>query len=380
MSKLKLAILIPLYNSEETILDVIKKCQQFSNNIVVVNDGSTDRSGELLAKISDEITLITHSSNRGKGGSLRAGFSYLIEHNFTHALTIDSDGEHSPEDIPTFLEKMEESPQKLWIGARVLTKTRCKVSLIIKIVRHICNFWIKIYTGHSLKDSRSGFRLYPLSDLKKRIFTRVGFDFEQEVLLKLAWNGTEIDEFDIFDINVRNKTLLDLRSLSELYQLLSLNIGAFFHRFINPFAGSEIPGDTILEKFKNSIDKELKSNLSPFSAAASISIGAFFGLLPIYGFQVFALLFFATLIKLNRPIAFLGSNVSFPPFWPIIFPVAAKIGSVVLGRSDEVVSVGGKIVSGFFQFVVGSLILAPSVALLVFLISYPIFSSIQKSK
>ncbi len=94
--------MIPVYNNERTIQDVVKRSLENCSDVIVVNDGSTDSTGVILRGISD-ITLVEYPENKGKGYALKCGFRKALELGFSYAITLDGDGQHFPEDIAKFL-------------------------------------------------------------------------------------------------------------------------------------------------------------------------------------------------------------------------------------------------------------------------------------
>ena len=119
MASLKCVVLIPTYNNAGTIAKVIADVKEYSADIIVVNDGSTDDTKNILASI-ENIKVIDYPNNKGKGYALKLGLQKAYEWGYRYAITIDSDGQHYADDIPTFLDKIEEKPDSLLIGARNL--------------------------------------------------------------------------------------------------------------------------------------------------------------------------------------------------------------------------------------------------------------------
>ena len=118
---LNCCVIIPTYNNEQTIANVVNDVLKFTNNIIVVNDGATDKTPEILKQFTN-IQIISYSPNRGKGIALRTGIKAALEKNYRYAITIDSDGQHFADDIPVFIDKVEECPDSLLIGARNLNQ------------------------------------------------------------------------------------------------------------------------------------------------------------------------------------------------------------------------------------------------------------------
>ena len=122
--RVECAVVIPTYNHAGTLAEVIAGVKRYCADIFVVNDGSTDTTAQLLATIPD-IRIIAYPHNRGKGYALRTGLLAAAAAGFRYAITIDSDGQHYPEDIPAFIERIEAFPDRLLVGARNLTAETC---------------------------------------------------------------------------------------------------------------------------------------------------------------------------------------------------------------------------------------------------------------
>ena len=121
IADLRCCVIIPTYNNEKTLEGVIREVQLYTENIIVVNDGSNDSTSEILKNIPGILTT-TSDKNRGKGRALQKGFAKAYENNFRYAITIDSDGQHRPADIPKFIDLLEREPGSLILGARDMVR------------------------------------------------------------------------------------------------------------------------------------------------------------------------------------------------------------------------------------------------------------------
>ncbi|MBL4586094.1 MAG: glycosyltransferase family 2 protein, partial [Flavobacteriales bacterium] len=99
-----ICVIIPTYNNQKTVKRVIESVLEYTDDVIVVNDGATDNTPRILEELKDRVTLLGYSVNKGKGFALRTAFKKALEMGFSHAITIDSDGQHSAEDIPKFIE------------------------------------------------------------------------------------------------------------------------------------------------------------------------------------------------------------------------------------------------------------------------------------
>lgn len=190
-------IIIPTYNNEKTLNQVIDAVLKFwdDQDIIVINDGSTDDTLLTLARYGLKLRVLTNNSNRGKGYSLRKAFKEAIRLGYENAITLDSDGQHLPDYIPLFIETAFRNAGALLIGS---DSTEWQGSLSkSSFANKLSNFWFRLETGISLPDNPTGFRLYPLEPLRKiRLFT-TKFETETELLVKLAWNDVPIVPVDI---------------------------------------------------------------------------------------------------------------------------------------------------------------------------------------
>ena len=158
INKLKACVIIPTFNNCKTLQRVIDGVLQYTPNIIVVNDGSTDATNTILQSYS-EIVQITVSVNTGKGNALRLGFAKAIQMDYEYAITIDSDGQHYPEDITIFLDELEiEEKPLLLIGNRNMRQDG--IPKKSSFGNSFSNFWFWFETGITLNDTQSGYRAF----------------------------------------------------------------------------------------------------------------------------------------------------------------------------------------------------------------------------
>ena len=155
--------MIPTFNNAGTIQDVIRRVHQHVRDIIVVDDGCTDNTKELLSSIDVPITVVSHPRNQGKGRALASGFRKALEMGFDYALTIDADGQHYPEDIPLLIRALEIHPNALIVGSRQFTDENMDGKS--KFANRFSNFWFRLQTTIPLPDTQTGMRIYPLHRL-----------------------------------------------------------------------------------------------------------------------------------------------------------------------------------------------------------------------
>lgn len=179
----KVAIVIPVYNHGTRINDVVHKTVALGYPLFVVDDGSTDTTAEMLAALKNEnITVLTHSQNKGKGAALLTGFQ-AAQKSCDWVVSIDADGQHKPEDIENLLQARENSKRAIIIGNRH-GMDEMHVPWTSKAGRKFSNFWVWVSGGPMVSDSQSGFRLYPLPEVLGLAVQARRFQYEVEVLVK----------------------------------------------------------------------------------------------------------------------------------------------------------------------------------------------------
>ena len=181
---------MPTYNNGGTLRDVVERTLTFCQDVIVVNDGCTDTSVEILASFGKKITVIDYGKNRGKGYALKKGLEKALELNFDYAITIDSDGQHYPEDIPLFINVLQQHPNALIVGSRNFNQENMPGGNTF--ANKFSNFWFKIQTGVYLPDTQTGYRLYPLKNLPNLAFLTSRYEAELELLVGAAWRGTDL--------------------------------------------------------------------------------------------------------------------------------------------------------------------------------------------
>ena len=181
-------VVIPAYNEAETVRDVAMRARQQCANVVVVDDGSTDSTFRSVAGL--DVTVLRNEENCGKAESLSCGFEHALTHGAIGVITLDADGQHAPEEIPSFVAQSLDDPNVFLVGAR--RRDQRRASFWRYVANRIADFWIGWAAGQPIEDSQSGFRLYPaqlLRDVTLNHDQKHGFVFESEILIEAAKRG-----------------------------------------------------------------------------------------------------------------------------------------------------------------------------------------------
>lgn len=209
-------VIIPTYNNAGTLKDVLSRTLAQGLPIVVVDDGCTDGTREILSGFKD-VTVIAHPKNQGKGATLKTAFRWALEKGYAYAVTIDSDGQHYPEDIPELLKAKGE--RTIVVGSRTTRGANAGGSF----ANRFSNFWFTAYTGISLTDTQTGFRLYPLHDLPSLKVVGNRYEAELSLLLFSAWKGLSLVPVQV-RVNYPKDRVTHFRPFQDFMRITLVNI------------------------------------------------------------------------------------------------------------------------------------------------------------
>lgn len=221
---------IPTYNNARTVADIVRRTMAVCKDVIVVNDGSTDSTMHELQPFGDTITLISYSRNRGKGYALRRGLEAARKAGFHYAVTIDSDGQHSPEEIPTLIDALPASgtPRPtLIVGSRwqdVGNADNLPQGMPAgnTFANRFSNFWFLVQTGRRLPDTQTGFRVYPLRHLPCLSLLTYRYESELELLVLSAWRGVNIKPVPV-SVSYPDDRVSHFRPFRDFFRISLLN-------------------------------------------------------------------------------------------------------------------------------------------------------------
>jgi glycosyltransferase involved in cell wall biosynthesis len=194
---LKTCIIIPVYNHEQALPQVIAAIKPFGLHGFLIDDGSSAQCRAVLEdcarKEGDWLTLIVRAENGGKGAAMLDGFRTAIAEGFTHALQIDADGQHQADDIPQFLAASRQHPEALIAGLPVFGEDAPKSR---QYGRQFTNLWVWINTlSFAIGDAMCGFRVYPLATVEqvcRAAPLSLRMDFDIDIIVRLYWQGVDV--------------------------------------------------------------------------------------------------------------------------------------------------------------------------------------------
>ena len=327
----KICIIIPTYNNGGTLKSILSGILDYTGQIIVVNDGSTDATSKVLEEF-DSIDVISIGTNRGKGIALKKGFKHALSLGYQYAISIDSDGQHFPADIISFLDLFSNDPNSILIGSRNMSQDG--VPKKSSFGNRFSNFWFHLETGISLPDTQSGYRLYPTWIFEKYRFYTKKFEFEIEVLVRAAWKGLDINPVPIkVHYLPKEERISHFRPFLDFLRISILNTVLVLITFlyIKPRNLIRYLSSTSIKKVIK--DLILDQNETTFKVSAAVGFGVFMGIAPIWGFQMLVAVFLAHLFRLNKTIVLVASNISIPPLIPVILFLSYLTGGLILNNS-----------------------------------------------
>ena len=195
MSKLSVYAVIPAYNTEKTIGNVVKRTKKYVDKVIVVDDGSSDNTYEEAKKAGADYVL-RHRINRGVGAATKTGTIVALENNAEIIITLDSDLQHDPDDIPRFIKCFKEKNIDIVIGSRFLGDNR-EMPLIKKIGNAGLNFLARLLFGIKSTDTQCGFRAYDRKALEEINFELDSYAICTEILKEAKEHNLKVEEIPI---------------------------------------------------------------------------------------------------------------------------------------------------------------------------------------
>ncbi|MDE5678492.1 DUF2062 domain-containing protein [Phocaeicola sp.] len=382
LKELEIVVLIPTYNNGKTLAAVIEEVCKYAGDILVVNDGSTDHTADILKQYPD-IKTITHPTNKGKGAALKRGLSQAQTDGFRYAITLDSDGQHFASDIPRFVEAIEKTPDTLLVGARNLTADNMPGKNTF--ANKFSNFWFRLETGLKLEDTQSGYRLYPLRKMNVQGSGYTAkYEFELEAIVFAAWADVAVKNIPIHVYYPpQEERVSHFRPFRDFTRISVLNTVLVLVAFLW-IAPRNLLRNLSWASCKRFFSKHiLHTQESNLRITLAVMLGVFMGIVPIWGYQMLATLFLAHAFRLNKVIAVVAANISIPPLMPLLLYGSYMTGCTVLGNPPELhlgdISLEN-VKSVLGQYLIGSIIFAMTCSLLAGILSTAMLAICRKKR
>jgi uncharacterized protein (DUF2062 family) len=374
---LRICVVIPVYNHGLTVRRVAGGARKFFP-VITVDDGSTDDTPSALDE-EPGVTVVRLARNLGKGAALRAGFAKAEELGFTHAITMDADGQHSIDALEAFAALCQQHPNALILGVRDLKQAGAP--WLRRASNDLSTFWFRFETGQRLGDTQCGYRCYPLAAIRPLRVCSGRYAFELEIMVKAAWAGLPLVACPIVaDYAAPTSRLSHFHPWRDMAQVSWLHCRLATQAFCIPATLRKL---TALNGFrelpwKQRVRAVLRHLFSehtdtPGRLAAAVGIGTFCAMAPVWGFQTIVAVALAHRLRVNKAVALGASNLSAPPVAPFVLAAGLVIGHFLhtgqLVRFDRQ-STAGQVSFYLAEWFVGSVVLAIGVGTLAALLTW----------
>lgn len=230
-TSLKITAVLPAFNEEISIGSIVLLTKSYADNVIVIDDGSSDRTSEIAQTVGAEV--IVHETNKGKGEALKTGFMVAASEGADVIVTMDSDGQHNPEDIPKLVFPIIKGEADMVNGSRYLNNIDVNTPIYRRVGQTILDKFTNINSGLKITDSQSGFRAFAASTKNIFRFNAKGMAIESEMLADAGRSGIRIKEVEIgvrYDVNCStlNPVKHGLQVLLHIFKEIEFNKPLYF--------------------------------------------------------------------------------------------------------------------------------------------------------
>ncbi|MCC6660297.1 MAG: DUF2062 domain-containing protein [Phycisphaerales bacterium] len=332
-------VVVPVFNHAGSVGAVLDGIGRLGLPVVVVDDGSSDGSGDAAAAWAAahpgaRLVVERHAANRGKAAALATGFARAGSLGVTHAVTIDADGQLDPVDIPRLVDAAVAGPRALVLGDRPRAIAECPSRC--RLGRRLACLALRAQTGLRLHDTQCGLRVYPL-ELVRAVRCRGGrYTFEAEVVTRAWWAGFPVVSVPVtcryFPEGERVSHFRPVRD-STLHTVMQLRL---IGRSLLPWPTRRRERPARLVDVLGWLNplrawREARAgDLGRLEMAASLGIGVWIGSLPWFGFHTALVLYLAWRLHFHPAPMLLGSQVSMPPIGLALVAASVGVGYLLL--------------------------------------------------
>lgn len=348
-------LLLPTYNNAPVIGAVLAEVAALGRPMIIVDDGSTDGTAEVLndfvaAYPAATVHRLKHTPNRGKGAALRTGFAEATARGYTHALSIDTDGQHDPADAEKLFAAAERDPRAFVIGYRDVRDPEYPAKS--RWGRLWSNLCILLASGQRVEDSQCGYRVYPLG-LVGAVRCRAGrYGYEAEMLTCAGWADCPLVQMPVRVIYpAGDERISHFRPVVDSLRGAALHLRLMM-RALMPWPHAKWPPPRPENKLavaesqkpklpwwrrllrwidpRGVIRDARRDRVSQMSVAAGLGLGVFVANLPVYPVQTLVAVYFAKRLHLHPVSTVVGSQASFPPVGLLLSFAAICLGHLLL--------------------------------------------------
>ncbi len=264
MLAVKICVIIPAYNAAGTVGPVVAGALKHCHDIIVADDGSTDDTAEVAARAGAKTIKI--SPNKGKGNALKLLFETAITQGYDAVISVDADGQHDPDEIPLFIDAHARHPDDIIVGSRMGEKGKIPRARLNSM--QVANYYSSLAANQYLEDTQCGFRLYPLSLIKRVALTTERYVTETEILIKAGDSGAHVCFIDIKALY--NKHGSHFRPINDVASITAFILPYLIIKWAIELVCVERPYTYSPGKFRDSIGQRGKIN-SLFQGVMALS-------------------------------------------------------------------------------------------------------------
>ncbi|MCP5008060.1 MAG: glycosyltransferase family 2 protein [Planctomycetes bacterium] len=329
----KICVAIPAYNSSRTIKNVVTGALRYVSKVIVADDGSTDNTAEIAAKAGADVIFI--EKNSGKGNALKEIFRKGAKEGYHAVITMDADGQHDTDEIPSFIDAHNKCADGIILGSRFHQKENIPGERYN--AGYVADFFVSRAANQRIEDSQCGFRLYPLSLTKRLVLTTENFATETELLVKAGDMG-----FTITGIKTKALPSIHGSHLKPMHDVVAIASYLFFYltiRLLKESASTRSftysPGNTMDKISRNNLMKITCQTIIIFTTAPLITL--------------FLVEYFTLSSVINNFVSFRKSNVGFPRFVLAVYMLPVILLVVIVEKMLNIFGLKLKITNSFVE-------------------------------
>ena len=383
-----IAVVIPLYNNPNTVLDVALACQRHLPDVFVVDDASTELPSGFAESLAEHgIRCLRHEKNQGYGAAVMTGIAELGSLGFDYAITLDADGQHSPDDIPAFVRLLEAECQEkdtIVVGVRDFSSPDIPKSS--RFGRDFSNFWVKLESGVACEDTQSGFRAYPVAPMLKMRCISKRYTFAVESLVRGFWGGLQLRELPVHVTYApKGKYVSHFRPFADNLRFSLLHTWLVTRRLL-PWPMRRLVPKPTKSATPNPFRHPLQflrfllwENSTPQLLAVSAGVSTFLAVLPLLSCHMLVILYVCVCLRLNKAMALAIQNLYMPPLSPFLcIELGYWMRNGQFLREASMQTIVKEIHLRLLDWLLGSLILAPLFAVIAGALTYLIAKRLQR--
>jgi uncharacterized protein (DUF2062 family) len=318
--------------------------------VILVDDGSSDETpavAERWAAGGPDRIVVRHGANLGKAAAILSGFREARARGLSHAITIDTDGQHRPEDLPALRELAAGQPGAIVIGARPARIDGYSWSR--RLGRAISNALVRLESGVRVHDSQSGMRIYPVEPVLALGCRTSRYAFETEVLVRAGWAGVPVVQTPIRCVyRVPSGRVTHFRPWGDTAASAAMHARLIALSLLpwRPVArvNSRAPTDIVIRRLLRWLSPRALMQLAAGSEsdrrrlAASVGVGLLMATLPLYGVKTVLCLALAAALRLHPLAVVAVSSLSTPPIGLVFAAASVFVGQLLLHGSGALPS------------------------------------------